>query len=340
MSDTTQDLADQAAEAIQSLCRLTRGEEALKHPGDVCEVVAGLQTMAARLPRLFAQLASWLVVEVDGGRLEHDSGEPAGPWIRRVNLELSYASSAADQMAAAGSGSAAASDRPSRRYMRGLSTAHPRVMRSRNLCRPERDVLRRPPAIDGQGELSSHHAPMILQSAGYCRLCDAQIRSGLRRRAAGSPQAIGTPSLVWTANRAAETGNSQALDAIAGGAKAAGLERETGGTIRPAQRTSRGNRRPPGENANVRQADRCGYRTSARKGGSAWSGTVQTRPKVSCWTRSRRTGERVTVMRSSTTPATWRTCRCRPTWCGPRIESRLTERNARQRQRDADLEAG
>jgi hypothetical protein len=50
MSDRTQDLADQTAEMIQSLCRLTRGEEALKHPADVSQVVAGLRMMAAQLP--------------------------------------------------------------------------------------------------------------------------------------------------------------------------------------------------------------------------------------------------------------------------------------------------
>lgn len=101
MSDQTHDLADQAAEAIQSLCHLTRGEEALKHPGDICEVVAGLRTMAARLSQLFAQLASWLIIEGDRGRIEHDSGQPARPSVGQVIAGLSDASDAADEMAAA-----------------------------------------------------------------------------------------------------------------------------------------------------------------------------------------------------------------------------------------------
>ncbi len=67
----------------------------------VSEVVAGLQTMAGQLPQLLAQLASWLIIEGDGGRIEHDSGEPARPWIGRVIAGLSDASAAADEMAAA-----------------------------------------------------------------------------------------------------------------------------------------------------------------------------------------------------------------------------------------------
>ncbi len=43
MSDQTQAMADQAAQAIQSLCHLTRGKEALKHPGDVYQVLRSVR---------------------------------------------------------------------------------------------------------------------------------------------------------------------------------------------------------------------------------------------------------------------------------------------------------
>jgi hypothetical protein len=101
MSDQAQAMADEAAQAIQSLCYLTRGEEAPEHPGDLYQVLAGLRTMAAQLPQLFAQLASWLIIEGDGGRIEHDSGQPVRPWTGEVTAGLAGASAAADELAAA-----------------------------------------------------------------------------------------------------------------------------------------------------------------------------------------------------------------------------------------------
>jgi hypothetical protein len=84
MCDQAQAIAGRAAGAIQSLCYLTRGEEAPEYPGDVYQVLAGLRTMAAQLPQLFAQLASWLIIEGDGGWIEHDSGQPVRPWVGEV----------------------------------------------------------------------------------------------------------------------------------------------------------------------------------------------------------------------------------------------------------------
>jgi hypothetical protein len=58
MSDQANDLASQASDAIRTLIHLTRGDHGLENPGDVTDIIAGLQTMAAQLPQLLAQLAA------------------------------------------------------------------------------------------------------------------------------------------------------------------------------------------------------------------------------------------------------------------------------------------
>ena len=76
--------------------------------------------------------------------------------------------------------------------------------------------------------------------------------SGLARWVAAQPEGNRNAGLFWAANRAVEAGDNGALDAIARGAKSAGLEeREIDRTIRSAQRT-RGDARPF---ARERQAD-------------------------------------------------------------------------------------
>ena len=78
-------IADQAAEAIRSLNHLTRREAAgLTYPSDVYDVLGGLATMAARLPQLAQQLASWLEREHQAGRVGQDGSLSPGEYVAAV----------------------------------------------------------------------------------------------------------------------------------------------------------------------------------------------------------------------------------------------------------------
>lgn len=102
MSDQTREAADRAVDAIRELTRLTAaGQDHLHCPGDVSEVIAGLQVRTGQLPRLLAHVASWLTTEGRCGRIDYDGSDPAQYWIGQVNASLSEALAGADQLAAA-----------------------------------------------------------------------------------------------------------------------------------------------------------------------------------------------------------------------------------------------
>jgi hypothetical protein len=95
MADTPSDLADQAAEAIRTLNHITLGGTGLEYPGDLYSVIAGLGTMASRLPQLLGQLGEWLDGEHGAGRLGHDSGGNVAATVVSVRDELRIADGAA-----------------------------------------------------------------------------------------------------------------------------------------------------------------------------------------------------------------------------------------------------
>ncbi|MEO3750150.1 hypothetical protein [Streptomyces sp. B6B3] len=96
---TAPQLAEQAAEAIRALNHATRAtpNACLRYPGDVYATFGELVAMAGRLPQAIGQLALFIDVLQDEGRLRHDSGNPS-----RLGIELaSFEQSTADAFRAA-----------------------------------------------------------------------------------------------------------------------------------------------------------------------------------------------------------------------------------------------
>ena len=101
MSDRTREVAHSAADAIRELvCRTAAGQDDLELPTEVHEILISLDAMAATLPKLLAQLASWLLMESRVGKLAHDGGDDARERIGDAIAGLSDAMAAAYELAA------------------------------------------------------------------------------------------------------------------------------------------------------------------------------------------------------------------------------------------------
>jgi len=74
MADDAAAVADAAAAALRALAYATR--DSLAHPGDVYAVLGSLVDVAARVPQSCAQMARFLGLEVDRGRVIAEEGQP------------------------------------------------------------------------------------------------------------------------------------------------------------------------------------------------------------------------------------------------------------------------
>jgi len=71
--------ADAAAEAVRGLNHATQPwGDGLTSPADVYDTVAGLETLASRLPQALTQLQRYLTREQQEGRIQVVDGEHAG----------------------------------------------------------------------------------------------------------------------------------------------------------------------------------------------------------------------------------------------------------------------
>lgn len=72
-------VADAAAEAIRTLNYATmHGRMGLEYPGDVYELLGTLAQIGERLPQLCDQLRTWLMGELNAGRLGEPKSGPNG----------------------------------------------------------------------------------------------------------------------------------------------------------------------------------------------------------------------------------------------------------------------
>lgn len=77
--ERTRQLADTAAEAVRALNYATLpGQGGLTYPGDAYDLLAGLGTLAERLPQLCQQVARWLTDEQRAGHLVEGAHGPCG----------------------------------------------------------------------------------------------------------------------------------------------------------------------------------------------------------------------------------------------------------------------
>jgi hypothetical protein len=98
---TVQEIAGQAAEVIRALSDLTSGDTEFAGPGEVRDVIGGLERMGQGLPHLCEQLARILVVQREEGRIAGGSGRDLDFWVAEAVEALAAAAQAADMMAAA-----------------------------------------------------------------------------------------------------------------------------------------------------------------------------------------------------------------------------------------------
>ena len=71
---TPREIASQAAHAITVLNKLTHGGGELSNPDDVRAIVGSLELIGQGLPKLYEQLARFLVVQHEDGQLSPESG--------------------------------------------------------------------------------------------------------------------------------------------------------------------------------------------------------------------------------------------------------------------------
>jgi hypothetical protein len=113
---TIGEVATQAVEAVRALGQLADSGE-MAGPAEARDVVAHLALMGGQLPQLCEQLARFLVVQREDGRILHGAGGHPDAVLVEVSEALSAAGRAADMMAAAlaeAGAKAAGFDLPSR----------------------------------------------------------------------------------------------------------------------------------------------------------------------------------------------------------------------------------
>jgi hypothetical protein len=98
---TIGEVATQALEAVRALNQLMADAGELAGPGDAREVVGRLALMGGQLPGLCEQLARFLVVQCEDGRLRDGTGGDPDGVLADVSEALTAAGRAADMMAAA-----------------------------------------------------------------------------------------------------------------------------------------------------------------------------------------------------------------------------------------------
>jgi hypothetical protein len=98
---TPREVAGRAAHAISVLSELTTSGGELTSPLDVRDIVSSLELIGTSMPQLCEQLARFLVVQHEDGRLKHDSGLDLDDTVTEVIEALAAAGQAADMMTAA-----------------------------------------------------------------------------------------------------------------------------------------------------------------------------------------------------------------------------------------------
>jgi hypothetical protein len=98
---TIGEVATHAAEAVRALNQLMADGGELAGPGEARVVVGRLALMGQQLPQLCEQLARFLVVHCEDGRIVTGTGGDADAVLAEVSEALSAAGRAADMMAAA-----------------------------------------------------------------------------------------------------------------------------------------------------------------------------------------------------------------------------------------------
>lgn len=98
---TPAEIATQAAHAIRVLNDLTHGGGELSNSGDVRAIVASLELIGQGLPQLYEQLARFLVIQHEDGRLAHEDGQDPDDSVTEIVEALTAAGQAADMMTAA-----------------------------------------------------------------------------------------------------------------------------------------------------------------------------------------------------------------------------------------------
>lgn len=98
---TPREVAGQAAHAISVLSELTTSGGELTSPLDVRDIVSSLELIGTSMPQLCEQLARFLVVQHEDGRLKHDSDLDLDDTVTEVIEALAAAGQAADMMTAA-----------------------------------------------------------------------------------------------------------------------------------------------------------------------------------------------------------------------------------------------
>jgi hypothetical protein len=114
---TVGEVATQAVDAVRAMNQLMTDAGELSGPGEAREVVGRLALMGSQLPQLCEQLARFLVVQREDGRVQHGTGGDPDSVLVEVSEALSAAGRAADMMAAAlaeAGAKAAGLDLPSR----------------------------------------------------------------------------------------------------------------------------------------------------------------------------------------------------------------------------------
>jgi len=98
---TIGEIATQAVEAVRALSQLMADAGELAGPDEAREVVGRLALMGRQLPQLCEQLARFLVVQHEDGRIQRGTGGDPDGVLAEVSEALSAAGRAADMMAAA-----------------------------------------------------------------------------------------------------------------------------------------------------------------------------------------------------------------------------------------------
>jgi hypothetical protein len=98
---TPREVAGQAAHAISVLSELTTSGGELTSPLDVRDIVSSLELIGTSMPQLCEQLARFLVVQHEDGRLNHDTDLDLDDTVTEVIEALAAAGQAADMMSAA-----------------------------------------------------------------------------------------------------------------------------------------------------------------------------------------------------------------------------------------------
>lgn len=98
---TVGEVAAQAVGAVRALGQLVADGGELAGPGEAREVVGRLALMGGQLPGLCEQLARFLVVAREDGRILRGTGGDPDTVLAEVSEALSAAGRAADMMAAA-----------------------------------------------------------------------------------------------------------------------------------------------------------------------------------------------------------------------------------------------